>query len=390
TDYGSATVYPDSTDYGSATVYPNDYGSATVYPDTTVYDSTSPEYSYDTYSTDEYTTEEYSTQCGCYQQQSSSQPFSFSAPQSYSAPFSPSFSPPPIFPSAPPIRNIPIAYQQQQQQQQQQQVIPQQPNVITNNTCTTYSCNTVTTFSNSGNTTTVIPIAQAPISYPVQYNIPLSCTISVSQNAIQSGQYAYLTWQSSGATSATLSNYGNVAPNGSLSVQPYGSTSYVLTIYGANGQTATCNTAVTMANNYPSVTLSQIPYTGFDFGTMGDAMYFAMLAAFALSAGYLLVYYRGGVGAFAGAMIPPFAKASQGEASRKVVARKTVTTVASVAKVEAKVAPVVEKKIEAPVESPVHVATLASLPAFASSRPTNDSMAIAHDGGVPHIVISRN
>ena len=96
----------------------------------------------------------------------------------------------------------------------------------------------------------------------------------------------------------------SVAPKGVRYIRPYSSMNYVLTVYGQNGQTATCNTYVTIGNSYPSVTLSQIPYTGFDFGTVGDAMYFAMLAVFALAAGYLLVYYKGGMGSFALAMIP--------------------------------------------------------------------------------------
>ena len=43
--------------------------------------------------------------------------------------------------------------------------------------------------------------------------------------------------------------------------------------------------------SYPYVALSQIPYTGFDFGFMGNSLYFAALVAFALAAGYLIVYY---------------------------------------------------------------------------------------------------
>ncbi|MDR3571177.1 MAG: hypothetical protein P4L81_03185 [Candidatus Pacebacteria bacterium] len=298
-------------------------------------------------------------------------------------------------PSAPIVQNIPIAYQQQRQQQQIiTPVVQPQPNIVTNNTCTNYSCNTVTNVSNSGNTvTTVVPVSQTPITYPVQYTFPtnynyqnVSCTITASPNSIQSGQYTYLTWQSYGATSATLSSYGNVAPNGSLSVRPYGSMNYVLTVYGYNGQTATCNTYVNVGSYYPqtpSVTLSQIPYTGFDFGTTGDAMYWTMLVAFAFSAGYLLVYYKGGMAAFAGSMIP----------ARKfaLVARKTTVEKHVVA-----AAPVVEHKIETSVAStvaakpaPVQTATIDSLPGFAHTRPTSDSMKVVTDGGAPRIVIAR-
>ena len=330
----------------------------------------------------------YSTDCGCdtyedtptYTEESYSTPSYTSTPMTFSAPstyYSTPVSAPQqqYIPSAPIVQNVPVAYQQQQQQQQQQAA----PVNVTTNTCTNYSCNTTTDISNSGNTTTVIPVQAAPVTYPVQYTFPqtyqnVSCTISASQNSVQNGQYTYLSWQSYGATSATLTNYGNVAPDGSLSVQPYGSMNYVLTVYGQNGQTSTCNTYVTAATVYPSVTLSQIPYTGFDFGTLGDAMYWAMLAVFALAAGYLLVYYKGGMGTFATAMVP---------------ARKSHVQ-AAVTKVEKKVAPApaVATKIETP--APAKVATLESLPTFTNVRPTTDSMSISNHAGAPRIVISRS
>jgi len=50
----------------------------------------------------------------------------------------------------------------------------------------------------------------------------------------------------------------------------------------------------------PNVSLSQIPYTGFDFGPLGDSLYWLALVAFALSAAYLLLYYQGGVYAYLG------------------------------------------------------------------------------------------
>ncbi len=43
--------------------------------------------------------------------------------------------------------------------------------------------------------------------------------------------------------------------------------------------------------NYPYVALSQIPYTGFDLGTMGNILYWAGLVLFALALGYLAVYF---------------------------------------------------------------------------------------------------
>ena len=51
-----------------------------------------------------------------------------------------------------------------------------------------------------------------------------------------------------------------------------------------------------MTTNYqnptsPYVALTQIPYTGFDFGPVGNAIYWFALASFAAGATYLVVYY---------------------------------------------------------------------------------------------------
>src|SRR3989344_4347506 len=125
-----------------------------------------------------------------------------------------------------------------------------------------------------------------------QYYQPgaLSCTISANPSTIQNGQTSYLTWNSMGnVTSAWLSDgLGSVASNGSLAVRPNRSTNYTLTVSGPSGA-STCNAYVNVAGSY--VSLTQIPYTGFDFGPMGNALYFAALIAFALAAGYLVVYY---------------------------------------------------------------------------------------------------
>ena len=44
-------------------------------------------------------------------------------------------------------------------------------------------------------------------------------------------------------------------------------------------------------NTSPYVALTQIPYTGFDFGPFGNAMYWIVLAGFAVASAYLVVYY---------------------------------------------------------------------------------------------------
>ena len=46
-----------------------------------------------------------------------------------------------------------------------------------------------------------------------------------------------------------------------------------------------------VVNPSPYVALTQIPYTGYDFGPFGNAMYWIVLAGFAIASAYLVVYY---------------------------------------------------------------------------------------------------
>lgn len=134
-----------------------------------------------------------------------------------------------------------------------------------------------------------------------QYNQPgyvpgqgnLFCSIYANPLTIQNGQTSYLTWNSTGASSAWLSDgLGNVGMNGSLTVRPENSRTYTLTVTDTSGRTQTCNTYVTVSGGYnPYISLTQIPYTGFDFGPMGNLLYWIALAGFALAAGYLVIYY---------------------------------------------------------------------------------------------------
>ena len=118
----------------------------------------------------------------------------------------------------------------------------------------------------------------------------LSCNIYANPLNIQNGQSSYLTWNSTGATSAWLSDgLGNVGTNGSLTVRPESSRTYTLTVSDYQNRTQSCNAYVTVSGSY--VTLTQIPYTGFDFGAVGNTLYWITLVLFALAAGYLAVYF---------------------------------------------------------------------------------------------------
>jgi hypothetical protein len=131
------------------------------------------------------------------------------------------------------------------------------------------------------------------------------------------GNGVKLRWNTTDATSAYLSNVGAVSTYGMYTVYPTYDTTYVLTVYGNNGQSRQCEieidrdysygtyypTNYTNYGNqygyntysYPYISLTQIPYTGVDLGTVGTAVYFLALAMFAIAGGYLLAYYNGGV-----------------------------------------------------------------------------------------------
>jgi peptidoglycan-associated lipoprotein len=75
-----------------------------------------------------------------------------------------------------------------------------------------------------------------------------TASISVSPNAIQAGQSATLTWETSNATDVSIDGIGAVQPNGSQSVSPTDSTTYHLTAKGSGGtQEATARLTVTQA-----------------------------------------------------------------------------------------------------------------------------------------------
>ena len=171
--------------------------------------------------------------------------------------------------------------------------------------------------------------AYVPPTYNYNYQTP-SCSITASNSNANYNYYNYtnnnyysgqtlLTWYSNGANSAYLSpSVGSVSTSGSTTVFPYGGNQlYTLTVSGPGG-TATCQTttysntyaynytAPQVYNNYvapapvyqapttPYVALTQIPYTGLDFGPVGNALYWLALALFAIAGGYLIVYYQGG------------------------------------------------------------------------------------------------
>ena len=161
------------------------------------------------------------------------------------------------------------------------------------------------------------------------------CSISAYNS---SGTYRYdnsvtLSWWSSDATSAYLSGYGNVNTSGSQVLYAPNASSYTLTVYGPGGSTScsasnphyysssysdgsyghrygyVSNPTFTYPvysypyvsgsvyptyPNYNYVQLSQTPYTGFDFGIVGNSLYWLAMILVAALGAYLIVYSHSG------------------------------------------------------------------------------------------------
>ncbi|MCR4325490.1 MAG: hypothetical protein NUV59_01640, partial [Patescibacteria group bacterium] len=340
--------------------------------------------------------------------------FTFSAPSSHYK-STPHVSKPPVY--NPPVYNPPTYNPPTYNPPVVNTPVPN-TTTTTNNTCTGSSCNTSTvktitnsyadnsyvdnsyvdnsivdnsisgsyntTVSNSGNTTTnvstVKTVSSAPVTYPVQYTYPSynpapTCTISLSYGG--QGGTATLTWYSSYATSAYITpNIGRVAPSGSMTVYPSYSTVYTLGVSGSGGS----NSCQTQSYSQPyvagsSVSLSQIPYTGFDLGPVGNALYWLSLLSFAVAGAYLLVYYRGGMLTLASAFM----------AQRKP---RMAAALGSPAKaVQSAVAPIARQIDKAFASS----ASFADLSGATKRGMTTDTMMIERSDGkeTPRIVISR-
>ena len=166
---------------------------------------------------------------------------------------------------------------------------------------------------------------------------------------------------------------GTVNVSGSRMVNPVSSRTYTLTISGMGG-TRTCSTYVTVGSAAPYVSLSQIPYTGFDGGPLQSALYFGGLLAFALSAAYLVLYFKGGAGSMLGSLFP----------TKAMVASSVFVSPAMFA---ASNAPT--PRVQKPVESEV---VIERLPSFNTGSLPKDSMSFAHsaNGGIPRIVVTRS
>ena len=109
---------------------------------------------------------------------------------------------------------------------------------------TTY---TLTANGASGSTT-----AQVTVTVTNQAGNPQIVRFEGSPLNIQPGQQSTLSWTTTGASAVSISGIGTVAPNGSTTVTPAQTTTYILTASTADGKSVTAPITIT-------VTVGQIP-----------------------------------------------------------------------------------------------------------------------------------
>ncbi|HWO07280.1 MAG TPA: hypothetical protein VNM40_01695 [Candidatus Paceibacterota bacterium] len=144
-----------------------------------------------------------------------------------------------------------------------------------------------------------------------------SCSIKARPNTVNRyGGRVTFEWESTDADRAYITDIGLVSPDGSMSVNVHTSKTYTMTVYNGS-RSAECDTFVNILgersshNVHPTyysgqpytyygytqpasyVLLTQIPYTGFDFGPVGNAIYWFSLVMLAIFGAYLLVYQSG-------------------------------------------------------------------------------------------------
>lgn len=133
------------------------------------------------------------------------------------------------------------------------------------------------------------------------------CTLSVSSNVV-SGNPTTLTWNtSSNANSFFISNIGTVnTGSGSRTIFPNSTITYTGTVTNFNGRTATCQTTVGVTGGpnvslfqqpgdqpLAFVSLSQVPYTGFEAGTALTFLFWFAVALWSFGLAYIFVGKQG-------------------------------------------------------------------------------------------------
>ncbi|MFZ2886309.1 MAG: hypothetical protein WA021_00640 [Minisyncoccia bacterium] len=223
-----------------------------------------------------------------------------------------------------------------------------------------------------------------------------TCWIDAHPNTVNFyGGQVTLSWDTNDADWAEITDVGVVSANdGSIKINVHAPKTYRMTVH-ADGRSSECDTFVNVLGqissghnyNYPNqytyypqnyytaqvpyVTLSQIPYTGFDFGTFGNAMYWTTLIALAVMMAYLLVYLSG---FRALATIPVVNETIRAGKMQAEMMRRAFSARAHVAPT-----PVVHAEENAPAQEYT----------LAATRLGNDTMQMI-EGETPKIVITRS
>ncbi|MBP9749973.1 MAG: hypothetical protein KBD21_04565 [Candidatus Pacebacteria bacterium] len=166
----------------------------------------------------------------------------------------------------------------------------------------------------------VVPICASFTKIPQTPPAGPTCSATMSPSSVKRGNQATLTWTSVGAVSASFDqNIGTTTTSGSLVVTPSNNTTYTGTFVDAGGRTTTCAASVsistgggggkclncdddddkkedddedreptfvlgkTISKTGTTITLDQIPYTGFEAGPVLTAFFW--IGLFALSVG---------------------------------------------------------------------------------------------------------
>jgi uncharacterized repeat protein (TIGR01451 family) len=141
------------------------------------------------------------------------------------------------------------------------------------------------------------------------------CELTISDNKIKSGEQVTLKWNTSNATEVTIKdNHGKTLVNtdkylskdkrdyydGSLKLKPTRDTEYTI-VAERGSKDRTCkvkvdvNDIIVITDRQPlvaGISLSNVPYTGFEAGPMLTILFYTLLIAWALFVTYLIVMRR--------------------------------------------------------------------------------------------------
>jgi len=153
----------------------------------------------------------------------------------------------------------------------------------------------------------------------------LRCDLSVSDKSISAGDMVTIKWNTSYATGIILqdnfsktlittegksTNDKNKLYDDEITVQPNQTTSYILTATHGSKEKV-CKVTVSVKDSVvvlqtrdqlplvSGITLTQVPYTGFDAGPFLTFMFYALLVLWALYLAYILVICRNSIGGVA-------------------------------------------------------------------------------------------